>query len=119
MSDPRIDLDAPHDDAECVSCSVPPDRRAFLRASATAVAAALLGLGARRADALAPLAFWVKMGLVALLLLNGLVMTRTESTLRRAPNGDASAWGRLRTTAVVSGVLWLATLLAGVALTNA
>jgi hypothetical protein len=66
-------------------------------------------------------AFWVKMGLVALLLLNGLLMTRTESALRRAPGGgdDAAPWARLRTTAVASGVLWLATLLAGVALTNA
>jgi hypothetical protein len=64
-------------------------------------------------------AFWVKMGLVALLLLNGLLMTRTESVLRRSADGDTASWGRLRTTAFASGVLWLATLLAGVALTNA
>ena len=65
-------------------------------------------------------AFWIKMALVALLMLNGLLMTRAESVLRRAPDGgDAAPWGRLRTTAVASGVLWLATLLAGVALTNA
>jgi hypothetical protein len=65
-------------------------------------------------------AFWVKMGLVALLMLNGLLMTRTETALRRTPDGgDAAPWARLRTTAVASGVLWLATLLAGVALTNA
>jgi nitrite reductase/ring-hydroxylating ferredoxin subunit len=37
--------------------AIPPDRRAFLRASAAAVAAVLLGLGARTADALVPLAF--------------------------------------------------------------
>src|SRR4051794_10729898 len=65
--------------------------------------------------------FWVKMGLVALLLANGLVMTRTERAL--AAVGDASAspepeWRRLRTVAVASGVLWLATTHAGVALTN-
>jgi hypothetical protein len=64
-------------------------------------------------------AFWIKMALVALLMLNGLLMTRTESLLRRAPDGGAAPWARLRTTALASGVLWLATLLAGVALTNA
>src|SRR5690349_2145869 len=42
---------------DCSGCALDPDRRAFLRASAAAVAAALLGLGARRADAMAPLAF--------------------------------------------------------------
>lgn len=61
--------------------------------------------------------FWVKMGLVALLLLNGLVMTRAERAL--ADGQSDAPWGRLRTTAIVSGILWLATLLAGVALTNA
>jgi uncharacterized membrane protein len=67
--------------------------------------------------------FWTKMGLVVLLLLNGLLMTRVESALRRAnPVGaaatDAVLWQRLRLSAVMSGALWLITLLAGVALTN-
>ena len=65
--------------------------------------------------------FWVKMALVALLLANGLVMTRTESALRGASDGgggDLARWGRLRTTAIASGALWLVTMLAGVALTN-
>jgi hypothetical protein len=65
--------------------------------------------------------FWVKMGLVLLLLLNGLVMTRVEGVLRRkaVPGGaQTTLWRRLRVTAVVSGVLWLTTLLFGVALTN-
>jgi len=65
------------------------------------------------------IAFWIKMALVALLLFNGLLMTRYETALRRSSTGDAVPWSRLRTTAVASGVLWLATLLAGVALTNA
>ena len=65
--------------------------------------------------------FWVKMGLVALLLINGLVMTSAERALGAV--GDAGVppetqWGRLRTVALTSGVLWLATTLAGVALTN-
>ena len=65
-------------------------------------------------------AFWTKMALVALLLLNGLVMSRAESALRRGgAAGDGAAWGRLRATAVVSAVLWLGTLFAGVVLTNA
>ena len=50
--------DLPGDtDGDCSGCALDPDRRAFLRASAAAVAAALLGLGARRAEAMAPLAF--------------------------------------------------------------
>jgi uncharacterized membrane protein len=65
------------------------------------------------------IAFWIKMALVALLLVNGLLMTRYESALRRSSPGEAVPWGRLRATAVASAVLWLATLFAGVALTNA
>jgi hypothetical protein len=78
------------------------------------------------------IAFWVKMGLVAALLLNGLLMTRGEATLRAASRGSersgagggmevrsAAVWGRLRTSAIVSIALWLATTLAGVALLNA
>jgi nitrite reductase/ring-hydroxylating ferredoxin subunit len=42
---------------DCAACALDPDRRAFLRTSAAAVAAALLGLGARQAEALAPLEF--------------------------------------------------------------
>lgn len=69
--------------------------------------------------------YWVKMGLVALLLLNGYLMKRHEDVLRRVGTSgtgggdDAAAWGRLRLGAVLSGVLWLATLLLGVTLTNA
>ena len=59
--------------------------------------------------------FWVKLGFVALLLLNGFVMTRTEKAL--AANGEDSAlWGRMRTLALLSAFLWLATALAGVVL---
>lgn len=53
--------------------------------------------------------YWAKMTLVALLLANGLVMTRAER---------AGAWGRLRATSIVSAALWLATLLAGTILSN-
>ncbi len=61
--------------------------------------------------------FWVKLGFVGLLLVNGFVMTRTERAL--ANGGDQGVlWGRLRTVAVLSLILWIATTLVGVALTN-
>lgn len=59
--------------------------------------------------------FWIKLGLVGLLLLNGFLMTRTEQQL--TASGDSVAlWARMRTIALVSAVLWLATTLAGVVL---
>jgi hypothetical protein len=61
--------------------------------------------------------FWVKLVLVALLLLNGFMMTRTERALG-ATRDDATLWGRLRTISVLSLILWIATTLAGVVLTN-
>lgn len=69
------------------------------------------------------LAFGVKLLLVALLLVNGLVMTGAESALRApaAAGGGAgpeAAWHRLRLAAVTSGVLWLATTFVGVVLSN-
>jgi hypothetical protein len=65
--------------------------------------------------------FWIKMGLVALLLANGWAMTRAERGLAVGGEGARTdgLWGRLRFHAGVSLVLWLATLLAGVALSNA
>jgi hypothetical protein len=60
--------------------------------------------------------YWIKMTLVAALLVNGWLMTRAESAL--AAGGAGGPWGRLRTHAMVSAALWMATLLAGVALAN-
>jgi hypothetical protein len=59
--------------------------------------------------------FWVKIGLVALLLANGFLLTRTEHALLTASNTDA-LWRRMRTLSVVSAVLWLATTFSGVVL---
>ena len=59
--------------------------------------------------------FWVKLALVALLLLNGFVMTRAEKALSRS-SGDMRLWGRLRMLSIISATLWLATTLAGVVL---
>ena len=62
--------------------------------------------------------FWLKMALVAALLINGLVMTRTEASLAKDA-GDASPhWGSLRRTAVTSLTLWFTVTLLGVALSK-
>jgi hypothetical protein len=60
--------------------------------------------------------YWIKMALVAALLVNGYLMTRAEGAL--AAGGAAGPWGRLRTHAALSALLWMSTLLAGVALAN-
>lgn len=66
--------------------------------------------------------FWVKMTLVLLLLLNGVRLLRAERSLATLlASTDASTadqWSALRQSAIVSGVLWLAIVLAGVLLTN-
>lgn len=59
--------------------------------------------------------FWIKLGLVGLLLVNGFVMTRTEQALH-GHGDDGALWGRMRTISMVSLALWLATTLAGVVL---
>jgi hypothetical protein len=59
--------------------------------------------------------FWLKMGLMVLLLVNGLLLLRGE---RRVTRGEANAWARLHYTAVASLVLWFLTTLAGAALPN-
>jgi hypothetical protein len=84
------------------------------------------GLGMLAADIktfLASPVLWVKLGMVALLVINGVVLERTEAKLRR--NGGTSdgpppdLWGRLRGAAVASISLWIATLIAGSVLTSA
>jgi hypothetical protein len=60
--------------------------------------------------------FWSKMGLVALLLLNGVGLLAAE---RAASRGRARGWPWLGLTSVASLILWLVILLAGVWLTAA
>jgi len=62
--------------------------------------------------------FWVKMALVAALLVNGAVMRGLERRLCQPGNEREDQWHRLRGTAKTSLVLWLAITLAGVMLTN-
>jgi len=60
-------------------------------------------------------AFWIKMGLVAVLLANAGLMRRAE---RLAPAAPARAWIRLKATSIASLVLWFAILLAGTILAS-
>lgn len=64
--------------------------------------------------------YWTKMGLIALLLLNGFMMTRAEGRIGLTPNAaDEAGWRRLRTTAILSLALWFTIAFAGVALVKA
>jgi hypothetical protein len=62
---------------------------------------------------LTSVAFWIKMGLVVLLLANGYGRVRAEARLE---TGSGAAWTWLRRTSVLSFVLWLAVLLASIIL---
>jgi len=68
--------------------------------------------------------FWVKLSLVALLLINGAFLTTTERALRaRAASEDVTVdegplWSRVRTQAITSVTLWTATAVAGIVLSN-
>jgi hypothetical protein len=59
--------------------------------------------------------YWTKMALVGLLLTNGYVLKRTETTLRARGEGGPPdpLWNRLRVTAIASVILWTAIVLAG------
>ena len=59
--------------------------------------------------------FWIKMGLIGLLLGNGYWMQRLERVLAEG----TAAWRRLHVAALVSLVLWFAVLLASAFLTSA
>jgi hypothetical protein len=69
--------------------------------------------------------FWIKLGLVGLLLLNGFFLERTETRLRVAAKLEVDTpqmtplWKRLQFTAAMSIALWCATLVAGTVLVNA
>jgi uncharacterized membrane protein len=60
--------------------------------------------------------FWIKMGLIVLLLANGLLMTRVERTVRP---GESPNWPRLRKVSAVSLSLWFAIVLVSTFLASA
>jgi hypothetical protein len=62
--------------------------------------------------------FWVKMALVATLLVNGLLMTRAEAALAKDGSEASPHWGALRGAAVRSLTLWFVITLLGAALAN-
>jgi len=62
--------------------------------------------------------YWLKMALFAVLLWNGLGMTRAETALRSDASESSSAWGKLHRAAVTSLVLWFAITVLGVAVLN-
>ncbi len=66
--------------------------------------------------------FWIKLGLVGLLLINGAGLFRTESRLLAARAAGVEPaeklWRRLGRRARLSLVLWLVTAVAGTVLTN-
>jgi len=66
--------------------------------------------------------FWVKLALVTLLVVNGAVLTSAERrfTARgESALADDSAWRRIRGLSLSSVILWLATAIAGIVLSNA
>lgn len=60
-------------------------------------------------------AFWIKMGFVVALFVNGSILVRTAL---RAEAGDAAARAGLRRASIASIILWFATTLIGAALPN-
>jgi ABC-type Fe3+ transport system permease subunit len=62
--------------------------------------------------------YWLKMALVAVLLINGLQMTRVEKALELDPSETSPKWSVLHRTAVTSLTLWFVTTFLGVALAN-
>ena len=66
--------------------------------------------------------FYLKLVIVALLLVNGAVLERTERTLRRGAagaDGETRLWRRLKASACLSLFLWTCTVVAGTVLVNA
>ena len=82
---------------------------------AALVVSGLLLFGADVTTFLHSTLFWIKMGLVGLLIINGFLMLAAE---RRARIGIAGSWRRLHALALGSLALWTLTTLAGAALPN-
>ena len=107
-----------------------PERRAFVLDELAGVhrpviAGLVVVIGSGSAMALADVEtflpspiFWVKMGLLMALLLNGLRLQRAEARVQ-LDTIDDRAWSRLNSSAAISLALWLLLTLCGVLLMNA
>jgi len=102
---------------------VPPDRKG------RAIASVMLGLSIALASGFLLFAadiptfarsavFWTKMFLLALLLANGYLLSRTETVLRTGQSDAPTLWARLGYISYASMGLWLAVILAGTLLVN-
>ena len=89
--------------------------RVVLAGLAVVIVSGVLMFGADVDTFLTSTVFWMKMGLLTLLMANGAVLVRAE---RQAERGDQTAWTRLTYTATASLALWFLTTLAGAALPN-
>ena len=62
--------------------------------------------------------FWVKMGLIVLLLANGAMLRSTESGLSAERGDSERRWGVLQLTSIVSLALWFAVVFTGTLLVD-
>ena len=90
--------------------------RVVVPAMAVVVLSGLLMTASDTATYLGSRLYWTKMGLVALLLLNGTALLAAERAVRR---GRGKGWTGLTVVSAVSLVLWLVILYFGVWLTAA
>jgi hypothetical protein len=91
--------------------------RVVVAALAICMASGLLLFGADIKTFVVSVPFWIKMSLIALLLGNALVMTASEASLRLDAGGAAQVtWSRIRTSSIVSMVLWAAIVLVSIVL---
>jgi hypothetical protein len=80
-------------------------------------ASGALMLAADFSNLVASPVFWIKAGLIVLLLANGGIMQRAETQLRRGVGSARHHWDHLRQTSRASLALWFGVVLAGTLLT--
>lgn len=92
--------------------------RTVLAALAVVVVSGVLLFAADIETFVASPVFWVKMVLVALLAVNGWVLTRTGQKLETTGVAATAGWRRLTTTSVLSLCLWFLIILIGAVLVS-
>ena len=90
--------------------------RTVLFSLAAVTVSGLLLFAADSDNFLHSILFWVKMGLVAALMLNGFLLMRAE---RKAETDAVNGWKWLTIASTISVALWMLTTLAGAGLPNA